>query len=55
LRLDNLLRRFVSVMNFAANRRSGFSAESRTLQLAGEMLRSADRRFDERGFLEVSN
>ncbi|MGD0207691.1 MAG: hypothetical protein ABSC89_08825 [Verrucomicrobiota bacterium] len=32
------------------NRRSGFSAESRTLQFAGEMRRSADRRYDERAF-----
>jgi hypothetical protein len=29
------------------NRRSGFSAESRTLQFTGEMRRSADRRYDE--------
>ena len=29
-------------MNFAQNRRSGFSAESRTLQFAGEMRRSAE-------------
>jgi len=32
------------------NRRSGFSAESRTLQFAGEMRWSADRRYDEREF-----
>ena len=32
------------------NRRSGFSAESRTLQFAGEMRRSADHRYDEREF-----
>jgi len=32
------------------NRRSGFSAESRILQFAEEMRRSADRRYDEREF-----
>ena len=31
-------------------RRSGFSAESRTPQFAGEIRRSADRRYDERKF-----
>jgi hypothetical protein len=32
------------------NRRSGFSAENRTVQFAGEMRRSADRRYDEMEF-----
>jgi hypothetical protein len=39
------------IMRFLQDRRSGFSAESRTLQFAGEMRRSADRRYDEKGFL----
>jgi hypothetical protein len=34
------------LLRLLQNRRSGFSAESRTLQFAGEMRRSADRRYD---------
>jgi hypothetical protein len=36
------------------DRRSGFSAESRTSQFAEEMRRSADRRYEERFFLRSS-
>ena len=38
------------IMRSLQARRSGFSAESRALQFAGEMRRSADRRYDERDF-----
>jgi hypothetical protein len=37
------------------NRRNGFSAESRTLQFAGEVRRSADRRYDEKEFFRGLN
>jgi hypothetical protein len=38
------------IMRFLQGWRSGFSAESRTIQCLGKMRRSADRRYDEREF-----
>ncbi len=39
------------IMRSLQDRRSGFSAESRTFQFAEQMRRSADRRYEERDFL----
>src|SRR5208283_42872 len=42
-------------MKYLQNRRSGFSAESRTLQVAGELPRSADDHYDARKFFRNLN
>jgi hypothetical protein len=46
---------FKKKMRLPQNRRSGFSAESRTLQFAGEMRRSADRRYKMRNIEILSS